>query len=235
MTLLVIAAAVAAVLLTFDLPDWSRWPLVAVAAALGVLVVAAVAVGLLPPTVQRKATTKRGVAAVSVVVLAAAALVFAVLYPEFPGWVRWMLAIVSILLVLAGRAWGQTAWPDIAVASLIALAVAAGIAEAVTEPEPADDPPTVIFELQNDKVTVLEAIEKNGKAILLVVEPTKLADNAPISYESARYPATVSDVLGVGKPSGTVAVTLERGAKDSNAQAFSADLTAATKIYVMSG
>lgn len=192
----------------------------------------------------------------AVVVVATAALISAVLMPEesWPWlrdltglgsgdetaatpWVRWALIVTVVTVLLFARLWGQTGWVDV-VAIAVVFLVAFATFKQHREAEKAtvtEEPETATFTLPEEKLVVERDLAARSKAIVVIVEPATEADKKPLTYSAARYSVTVPAKVKGGPGEASVDIAVERGEKDANAVAFSADLTGATMIYLLPG
>lgn len=149
-------------------------------------------------------------------------------------WVRWALLIAALVLLLVPRIWGRPVWPEVAVASLLAIAVVAVIKEhrLANKSKDTTPAPALTFALPSG-LPVVNSVKAGKQAIVLVVGPKKVSANRVVTYDSQRFEA--KPVMCKGKPAQatSVCVAVERGEKDANAVSFSAALASATRIYVV--
>lgn len=201
------------------------------------LVVAALAVGyaLLTPLQKARLRATLAGARLELVFVAAASapLLAAVTLPGVPGWLRWVLVVVAVGVMLASRLWKVAAWPDVAAVSLVAISVIALVGLALEEQEDEPSKPTVGVVLPKAKVVVLESVEADADAVVIVVEASKAADDVPITYAPARHSGTTRSYLEEGKQGDDVVIDVERGEAEVAAGAMLADVVGAKRIYVM--
>jgi hypothetical protein len=191
-----------------------------------------------------------------VVGVATTAIALAVTVPGLPGWLRWGLVVLALVVTVASRLWKLAAWPDVVVASLIVIALIALGAQFFAEPEDTQSDPVAVV-LPKAKVTILAApepgepgesgdsgersepaepavaVEAGADVIVIVVEPTKSADDVPITYAPTRHKGKAREELREGQASADVVLEVERGEADAGASALLADVVGATSIYVM--
>jgi hypothetical protein len=151
-------------------------------------------------------------------------------------WVRWALLVIAVALLLFAHNWGQTAWPDVALILVVFLAAFAAYKEHVKAEDkgPTETPAAATFTLKKGTATATSNLAQGANAIVLVIEPEKVAGDETL-FASIRYEATMVDAVSAGVTSEDVGISLERGAKDATAVAFSADLTGASRIYLLPG
>jgi hypothetical protein len=147
-------------------------------------------------------------------------------------WVRWTLLIVALVALLLPRIWGRPVWPEVAVASLIAIVVVAVVKQhdVADKPKATTPGPAMTFSLP-EGVPVLGSVNVGTKIVVLLVGPKKVSGKTVTAYESRRFEA--KRVTCKATPQATsVCVSVERGEKDANAVSFSAALASATQIYL---
>jgi len=151
------------------------------------------------------------------------------------SWARWLFVVLAIALMLAPRLWGRVVWPEVAVAFVVSVSVgAAWTAHYLINHPQRDEPSRVAFTLGDDvTVRALADVSASADAVLLVVEPEKQADDEAISYTSTPYKAKLISAITTGEVTREITVAIARGAKDANVSAFSADVAAATVVYVL--
>jgi len=147
-------------------------------------------------------------------------------------WVRWALVVAALVLIILPRLWARLVWPDVVVAVLVVLAGWAAWKEYGEANKPTKEviPAMVAFTLPHE-LLVAEEIDPDKDAIVVVVAPKTAKEGEPVEYESTRYEAKLPDGSESGGDQDLV-VAIERGQKDTGIVSFSANLAAATVVYV---
>jgi hypothetical protein len=147
-------------------------------------------------------------------------------------WLRGFFVAIALLLLLIGRRFEQVAWPDVFVLLVATLIVAATVnafhhAQKATKVVVA---PTARFTFTTDKLVRAPSLASGDKIALLAVKPDKSDNGTVLSYVTTRY-----DVFFCSRASGVVKVAVARGDNDATAEAFVADLAAASEVYLLAG